>query len=569
MAAQQQHRWSPTAGTTAIAAITVLVVLTLSTTKGGQFHNIMPDHGRNSLHVTRSNIAPPQNHSANVSWEDLATYMQGCGVPSNIAPLTSLAGPARHGICPNHLECTKLHQQAVTAEQCQHLDTLHEIDVLVCSITTNGRRTSTVLIYELHARDSGNSSNMLAQSVYRVRVVGREVVQPEIHYCGRMAASMFELTTDAAYHVELLQLYDNFTYDQHPPVLTEIHAANGEFMLTKLPLVSSERAPLVCMPGHKINVSSTASLAKTTSSGGNHSLCPVCSSYNHPGRWVVSGVDGNNTALLRALRHTCHTRMATSLQADHSCTMVHRLASSPEVEDDPPLEWLPYTCRYRKITHVMGGHCKAGLVKLQRQACFMGDSQMRHLYNQVVHLMEGPSAGLQTIINKQVLNSYHLKFTNDTYGESATTSNSSHCTHVFVNFGQWPLSYVEKQPWSVHRYAHQVQLIARHMASERIQYGNRQYWVTTGPFPLHEKLHQWRHDQVGSTRGVDWRTEPFLLLFNKVANTIMKAHDIDIVDTFSIASPLFDLSYDGAHYLGLVGLTQANIIMNIICKDFL
>jgi len=101
------------------------------------------------------------------------------------------------------------------------------------------------------------------------------------------------------------------------------------------------------------------------------------------------------------------------------------------------------------------------------------------------------------------------------------------------------------------------------MQAQQKRHGNKQYWLTIGPAPLVD-YHQ-RRMNVG--KGVDSRTDPFLLLFNKVASTVMQAHGIPIVDTYSIASALFDMSYDAGHYIGTVGLAQAAMVANIFCND--
>jgi hypothetical protein len=77
--------------------------------------------------------------------------------------------------------------------------------------------------------------------------------------------------------------------------------------------------------------------------------------------------------------------------------------------------------------------------------------------------------------------------------------------------------------------------------------------------------------QPGSnvTLASGWRTDPFILLFNKVASTMMKAYGIPTVDIYSIATPLFDMSYDATHYIGTVGLAQAEMVANIVCDDVL
>jgi hypothetical protein len=152
----------------------------------------------------------------------------------------------------------------------------------------------------------------------------------------------------------------------------------------------------------------------------------------------------------------------------------------------------------------------------------------------------------------------------DNYGNFRTIKyDTSSCSHVFVNWGHWPLSFQETRPWTVDQYAAQVQRLAASMRQQQQRHRNRQFWLTSNPSPIAD-YHQVR---THIRNGVDWRTDPFLLLFNKVSSTIMQAHGIEIADTYSIASPLFDLSYDGSHYIGTVGMAQASMLVHAVCSD--
>ena len=59
--------------------------------------------------------------------------------------------------------------------------------------------------------------------------------------------------------------------------------------------------------------------------------------------------------------------------------------------------------------------------------------------------------------------------------------------------------------------------------------------MTTTPFPIHAHLH---------VLNKDWRTDPQLLLFNAIAERIMLAAGVDIVDVWHMAAPLAELTYD-------------------------
>ncbi len=47
---------------------------------------------------------------------------------------------------------------------------------------------------------------------------------------------------------------------------------------------------------------------------------------------------------------------------------------------------------------------------------------------------------------------------------------------------------------------------------------------------------------------------------------MMEEAKILIIDTYSISSPLFDLSYDEAHHKGHVGCNTDLRLLNVICQ---
>lgn len=301
--------------------------------------------------------------------------------------------------------------------------------------------------------------------------------------------------------------------------------------------------------------------------------CRSCPGFNHAGRWVLAvGAEKANAtaALLQALQDTIGA-VAAGPSPDHLASL--KAASVPQVEDHELLEWLPYTCQYQKITREIGAKCQQQLGATHRKVCFVGDSQTRHLYNQVVHLIEGPAARFRELITgddvaeKAVLAAQSMLYVVDDHhmGGRAATFNSSNCSFVFANFGQWPLSYLFPSPWTPQQYSDRLQKIANHMQDEKRRYGNKQFWVTTPPVSFMDQQQQ----KGPHGFGVDWRTEPFLQHFNDLARRVMVARGIPVVDTWSIAAPLTELSYDGVHYLGTVGLAQARMVANIICADVL
>lgn len=471
--------------------------------------------------------------------------------------------------------CGMQQKAAASAEQCFPLASAqHKLWTLVC--TEHGNSSGTLLI---HSTGVFDAAQQLPQAVYRVRVVGHEILQPPVHYCGRLAVANWTLHASGTYSLEVLQLYANFTYMQPPLLNSNMNAATFQFQVDAAavpPVVAgglSLHSSLCSVKNTAVQHGTPRRQLQAAFSNNSRRACSRCSGFNHAGRWVLAvGAVGNATAqLLQAMQHTCMTKIPARGQPPvvfHGCPIGLKAASVPQVEDNELLEWLPYTCQYPKITPDVGSKCQQRLGG--RKVCFIGDSQTRHLYNQVVHLIEGPTAKFREHIRgevreKDVLGAQGMLYVADHYGEGAAIFNSSNCSHVFTNFGQWPLSFAVKSPWNSQQYTKQVEKVAQHMHDEQRRYKNKQFWLTTGPLPFLD--HQQHKGWVWY--GVDWRTEPFVQEFNNLARKVMKAKQLPVVDTWSIAAPLMDLSYDGAHYLGSVGLAQANMVANIICTDVL
>jgi hypothetical protein len=189
----------------------------------------------------------------------------------------------------------------------------------------------------------------------------------------------------------------------------------------------------------------------------------------------------------------------------------------------------------------------------------------------VVHLLEGADAGFRQKIDGttrayQVLPSKTSVYYVDNYGNSvARQMDTSNCSHVFINFGHWPLRLNQDKPWDALHFAQQVKELAVSMKQQQQQHGNHQFWLTLQPTAVIIS----QQDKSQTKQAIGWRTDPFILVFNKVASTVMQAHGLPIVDIYSIASPLFDMSYDATHYIGTVGLAQANMLANIVCGALL
>ena len=461
-----------------------------------------------------------------------------------------------------------------TAQHCFTLQTQNTISLQLC--TKHGNRTGHLFIHNLDAactnhNDVSNTTTTPPNSVYGLRIVGPEIQQPAFRYCGCLAAARFSIQAAAAgdYHLQVLQYYTNFSTVTPQLLMHNLSAAT--FKLEVQPAQQESTAATAAAGAASTQTAPCSAQGEGSST--SPTTCPTCTGFNHPGRWVVLAANtstnttaANTTAaLLQALLHTCVRQPQPAVEF-MGCPLSLKPAALPSVEDAELLEWLPYSCRYHKLTGDQQAACHAAL-STRGKVCFVGDSQMRHLYNQVVHLVEGPAAGFRASITgekkqKEVINTTLMVYVQDRYGNVSANFTSSNCSHVFANFGQWPLSYLVPRPWNISRYSSRVAEIARRFKAEQALYGNKLYWVTTSPHPI-TQFHQ---EKLPNTYfGIDWRTEPFVMAYNAAAVSVMRSHGIPVVDTFSITAPLVDLSYDGAHFLGTVGLAQARMVVNILC----
>lgn len=404
----------------------------------------------------------------------------------------------------------------------------------------------------------GNYHNHHGHHIYRIRIVGREVVVPPIQYCGSITVAQYSLSFPGSYHVEVLHLHNNFSFAQPTPVRQNIHAVDFTLHVYD-DLSGTQRTGVNKAQRHSASKSSGAALRCQAR------LCPVCGHSVH-GRWLVK-----DAAVEEQLHHTC-----VAFNEVGQCDWFNSTFSMDE--SGQLLQWQPYGCSYASQTASTLSKCMS---KLTRPVCFIGDSQTRHLHLMVTKALcsvDGSTASTCAAIPTQAINASNATtiksvaesdlalYVEDRWGSLIDTTN---CSHVFWNFGQWPLSYLSgtdvdptnvswaERPWSIRHYVSYVDTLAQHMVLQQQKHDNMHYWMTINSHPLTRRQQD---------PGDDWRTTPMLLLYNKVAATVMDKHGIAVVDTFSIADPLFDVSYDGAHYLGAAGQMQAQLVLHVVCR---
>jgi len=131
------------------------------------------------------------------------------------------------------------------------------------------------------------------------------------------------------------------------------------------------------------------------------------------------------------------------------------------------------------------------------------------------------------------------------------------CSHVFVNFGQWCAGWPSNpRPWNRTLYSGKVKAFISHLLHLKENYPHVNItWISTNPLPMHTRMF--------ACPLTDWRLPNVISAYNLVAHDVVSRTGglISYLDTFCIAFPAFDLSFDGAHYQGPVGVALASLFL--------
>jgi hypothetical protein len=428
------------------------------------------------------------------------------------------------------------------------------------------------------------------QFVWRLRIVGPEIATPPVQYCpGNVAVAGYRLTLPGEYNVEVLLLYTGFAY---------ISSAS----VSRSRSVSAGAVQKVQADAHTANFTirvdtvppDTLACGARSAASKDPKWCPPCQGYSQLGRWVVKAEGSTGQLVQRAISRTCihtgsasssHHRAGSSSSSSSSHMEVVRSCSAElkqlvqlqkeQQKYDALLTWQPYSCT---LSAQEATSCRQRLLSQHGNICFVGDSVMKHLANRVAHQLGltsplSSSSSTTTTTN----NNNKVAYVPDSFGEHSPAA--ANCSMLFRNFGQRPLAAaaaaaptsttssssndVIRPLWTPSRYAAQVDLVAQQLAAaqrHRHPASLKVFWVTTTAYPLREDLHQ--------RLGTDLRVDPYLLLFNKLASSIMHSYHIPVVDTYSIASPVSDLLLfeGGVRSLGhLVAMAQAQLVATVIC----
>ena len=370
-----------------------------------------------------------------------------------------------------------------------------------------------------------NSSMLGAHDVYRIRMLGHEMLLPRLYACNDTCViAPYNILIGGLYRVEILQVYDNFTFDTPPQLRTIESMGLASFEME----VRSPDKNWGCAWEEE---------------------CPACTTADAAGRWIVK-----NPWLLGNFSN-CNAYVGFESDAVN-CSLPQHHSLSFRRNAIPNMSWQPYTCKVVSAEDIDMEGCLR-----DQKICLVGDSQMRHIYAGVTSLILKDTTYHNSDVERGQWDSNVVGLDNiiyylDKWGHPWSQHNLLECTDVLANFGQWPAS---RETGSGFWPAHQYKLAAQNNAdflSLLGREGKRASWVTTPSHPLNP----------GLTGVDDWRTDPLLSLYNRLSQDVLDEDLIGIIDTFSITSPLNELSYDGHHYKGLMAYNVDLMILNAICS---
>lgn len=208
--------------------------------------------------------------------------------------------------------------------------------------------------------------------------------------------------------------------------------------------------------------------------------------------------------------------------------------------------------------------------------CFVGDSQIRNLVNSLGYQLYPDNCfahDLQQV--KGVCSIPGVQYIEMHFPFQLRTEQLKNCKLVFINSGQWPASYAvnsiaETKPWTYERYRHQIREMFRNLNEMAIQNSQMHFvWIDTNPHTIMEYQLQ--------CPPYDSRFPHVLDKYNAIAllelsNILFKRIESwSYFDAWNIAFPLFDLSYDLAHYQGPIGKELSHgvgrLILQIFCRN--
>lgn len=500
---------------------------------------------------------------------------------------------------------------------------LHQPHSQNCSLHRSGN--APVLLHHCASNDANGvvvlqrtstAHNNEGTAMYRVRIVGPDgVALAPIVYCSpSIAVAAYALLNEGRHSLEVLQLYASFSYPspnssafQYQPwagylTLTVAKGGRGSSssgdagsMRTAAAEWADNPQPLPALTAGgqqrrqpellrrlaavdpSVAIGANVSIEPLSDPGGTPGHAPTNSisiagglplcerGRLLPGQWKFRSWPSQEAlAAAQQLQRTCIWGDPT-----HDCQASHKSLQT----NHTALHWQPHGCHLLPLGDdpvapgadgggsggVEGGGVAVASTCLDtKRVCFVGDSHARYAHNTLVVWASGYSLSVDHAA-KQLLLSKSSEYIKMLWGHDWEPHQAANCTHVVVNFGQWPASYrAGPRPWSAAAYLHHVRMV-RSKLSELRAAGKQVFWLATCSPSLKAKY------EVAS---IDWRTDPLLLLYNRLAHDEMAAAGIAVIDTWGPSTTLLELTGDGIHFSerGVVGRAVLNMVVHNLCS---
>ena len=195
--------------------------------------------------------------------------------------------------------------------------------------------------------------------------------------------------------------------------------------------------------------------------------------------------------------------------------------------------------------------------------CLFGDSQIRNLMNSITAQIDfqacDPIELQQGRASCNYPGFYYGNFHFFLYDNDWTADHESmlrDCSHAFINYGQWPASWAAKVPWPRSKYQESISQFSKRLSELKFMFPELQlYFLSTNYHSFSSGMK--------CCPATDFRFPHIIDSYNDEARKVFTADGaVGYIDTARVIGPLFDLSFDCAHYQGAVGVALANLIGN-------
>ena len=200
--------------------------------------------------------------------------------------------------------------------------------------------------------------------------------------------------------------------------------------------------------------------------------------------------------------------------------------------------------------------------------CLFGDSHIRQMYNIIISMLDPANCSpieLQNTHSTCAWKGFH--YYRNIFGlDSPTQSDWTYdailpsCSQIFINFGHWPLAQKCTSAWNFEVF----RIRLRNFLEKFLNLTSRHphihvTWVASNPRAIAKFLR--------TCPPLDCRFPHVIAKYNQIAHEeCLATQKIEYLDTRSVMFPLFDLAFDGIHYLGPVGKAGALSLANHIMR---